>query len=311
MIIDLNPKAEYVLIDNFLDYQLLTALMPETNISLICTDDGSILKQFEELQKLNIDMKFDCIIMNPPYQKNLHLKILAEAIKHLKDNDSVCVNLSPIVWAGKHNFCQPKGKWRNLLNGKIDSLEFIPHNIANSIFSTGNSIEDLAIISCKYHGQFDILNYGFTSNIEKSIFEKVNIFKKDGNIFTVRQACNGVYGTGNDSHNIQRKKFDVPIYAWHGGKNCKDAVVIKDAAKKVSLAFYFNNDIERTNFLNSLDTTFMNWYYKTYIVPGDYKIVNYMFRMADYSQPWTDERFYKYFNLTADEIKLIEDTIKE
>ena len=41
------------------------------------------------------DMKFDCIIMNPPYQRNLHLKILAESIKHLKD-DGTCVNLSPI-----------------------------------------------------------------------------------------------------------------------------------------------------------------------------------------------------------------------
>ena len=44
------------------------------------------------------DMKFDCIIMNPPYERNLHLKILAEAIKHLKDEKSVCVNLSPVRW---------------------------------------------------------------------------------------------------------------------------------------------------------------------------------------------------------------------
>ena len=41
------------------------------------------------------NMKFDCIIMNPPYVRNLHLKILAEAIKHLK-YDGTCVNLSPI-----------------------------------------------------------------------------------------------------------------------------------------------------------------------------------------------------------------------
>ena len=41
-------------------------------------------------------MKFDCIIMNPPYQRNLHLKILTEAIKHLNDEKSVCVNLSPV-----------------------------------------------------------------------------------------------------------------------------------------------------------------------------------------------------------------------
>ena len=43
-------------------------------------------------------MKFDCIIMNPPYKRNLHLKILAEAITHLKDETSKCVNLSPVRW---------------------------------------------------------------------------------------------------------------------------------------------------------------------------------------------------------------------
>ena len=65
---------------------------------------------------------------------------------------------------------------------------------------------------------------------------------------------------------------------------------------------------ERQNFLNSLDTKFMNWYYMNFIVPGDCKIVAYMFRMADYSQPWTDERFYKFFNITPDEQKIIEET---
>ena len=76
MIIDLNPKAEYVLIDNFLDYNLLKALAPEAIISLICTDDDGILEQFEKLQKLNTDMKFDVVVGNPPYDRSLHLKIL-------------------------------------------------------------------------------------------------------------------------------------------------------------------------------------------------------------------------------------------
>lgn len=39
-------------------------------------------------------MKFDHIIMNPPYCRNLHLKILNEAICYSDD----VVNLSPIRW---------------------------------------------------------------------------------------------------------------------------------------------------------------------------------------------------------------------
>ena len=53
----------------------------------------------------------------------------------------------------------------------------------------------------------------------------------------------------------------------------------------------------------------MNWYWKMFVVPGDNKIINYMFRMSDYTQPWTDERFYKFFNITPDEQKIIEETM--
>ena len=252
-------------------------------------------------------MKFDCIIMNPPYVRNLHLKILAEAIKHLKDEKSVCVNLSPSTWASKYNICQPKGKWRNKFNGKIDSLYFIPHDEANRLFGTGNAIEDLLITTYKTNGNFNILKYGFNSEVEYSLFKKINIFSDNKNIMTVRQACNnGAYGTGNDAKNIVRKEFDVPIYQWHSGKTCRDAVVIKVTNRKASLAFYFNSTNERQNFLNSLDTKFMDWYYMNFIVPGDCKIVAYMFRMSDYTQPWDDARFYKFFNITPEEQKVIE-----
>ena len=158
------------------------------------------------------DMKFDCIIMNPPYQRNLHLKILAESIKHLKDDKSVCVNLSPVTWADKRNICHPKGEWRKKLNGKINSLDFIEHRNANDMFGTGNAIEDLAITTYKNNGTFDIINYGFTSKLEASLFKKINIFRKDRTIFTLNQAIGkSSYGSGNGK-NVIRKKYDVPIH---------------------------------------------------------------------------------------------------
>ena len=41
-------------------------------------------------------MKFDCIIMNPPYKRGLHIKILDEAIKYIKNTGSI-ISLQPIV----------------------------------------------------------------------------------------------------------------------------------------------------------------------------------------------------------------------
>ena len=41
-------------------------------------------------------MKFDRIIQNPPYSRGLHIKILDEAIKHIKNTGSI-ISLQPIV----------------------------------------------------------------------------------------------------------------------------------------------------------------------------------------------------------------------
>ena len=62
-------------------------------------------------------------------------------------------------------------------------------------------------------------------------------------------------------------------------------------------------------FLNSLDTVFMSWYWQMFVVPGDNKVISYMFRMSDYTEPWNDERFYKLFNITPAEQKIIEQTV--
>lgn len=304
----LNKDAKYTVVENSRIIKCLSKLFDgELDIDAIENDGLDLYNIIKEL-----DMKFDCIIMNPPYQRNLHLKILAEAIKHLTDN-GICVNLSPITWAGRHNICQPKGEWRKKLNGKINSLDFIEHRNANDIFGTGNAIEDLAITTYKNNGTFDIINYGFTSQLEASLFKKINIFRKDGTIFTLSQATGkSVYGSGNGK-NVIRKKYDIPIYTWHGGKTCSEAVLntkVSDV-ENCAATFRFNSENERINFINSLDTTFMNWYYKMFIVPGDYKLAAYMFRMADYTQPWTDERFYKFFNITPEEQKHIEETMEK
>ena len=87
-LIALNPAASYVIVGNEAASNALKVMLPE----------ATKVKYLREFDFKDTDMKFDCIIMNPPYVRNLHLKILAEAIKHLKDEKSVCVNLSPVRW---------------------------------------------------------------------------------------------------------------------------------------------------------------------------------------------------------------------
>ena len=150
----------------------------EINNDLCGHDDACILinnwknkLQFnisKTMEKFNMP-KFDVVIMNPPYDKNLHLKIIDKIIPVA----DIVVNISPSTWAAKHNINQPKGKYREIFNNKIEEFIFIPHRQMNDIFGLGNAIEDGAIIVFKDGGKFDIKNYGFSSNIEKSLFMKI------------------------------------------------------------------------------------------------------------------------------------------
>ena len=79
-------------------------------------------------------MKFDHIIMNPPYCRNLHLKILNEAIKHSYD----VVNLSPVRWLqdplAEYKKNSDWKKFKDVRN-HIESLDVIASKDAQNAFS--------------------------------------------------------------------------------------------------------------------------------------------------------------------------------
>lgn len=85
-IINKNPRSIYYICDTETIFDLLKLTNENTKFIYVENLDAII----EE------NMKFDCIVMNPPYSKNLHLKILAEAIKHLKDSGKIA-SLQPVV----------------------------------------------------------------------------------------------------------------------------------------------------------------------------------------------------------------------
>ena len=306
MIIDLNPKAEYVLVDNFLDYHLLKGIVPDVDLSLICTDDGGILNQFEELQKLNIDMKFDCIIMNPPYQKNLHLKILAEAIKHLKDEKSVCVNLSPIRWLQDPTATL---KTSNGVGGK-DAEEYVKRHIKNLVEISSNSASQL-------FGTGQASNLGIYECIIAETHFNTNKFRNA----LIDKIISQINKKNTILKNLQSKPtaFCVKIPHIYGGSDCsyyispnKDisrSFVKSEKAGRRTAWLVFNTEQEAENCRLSFETNF--WRYLTIKTKTSCSVVKVLPYMGDYTEPWTDERFYKYFNLTADEIKVIEDTVAE
>lgn len=254
--------------------------------------------------------KFDILISNPPFdgKSNIHLQFMEK----YKEISNISIVISPDQWLKISNINRPFGKYRNIFNGYIKDIEHISHRESNDIFNLSNGIESLAIYILEKNNSFNLKSYGFKNKHYESLFNKIIISKNNKQILTFN-ACkyNDEYGyLKYINHPMVRQDFDVPVYTWHGGENCYNAVIMSEEREKtskgVSFTLRFKSAEEVKHFKDSLNTKFMNWYYWNFIFTGYFKLMNYMFRLKDYSKPVTDETFYKLFDLNEDEIKIIE-----
>jgi len=256
---------------------------------------------------MNSGKKFDVVLMNPPYANGMHLKFL-DKINGLGDN---IVSIQPTTWLSKNYINKEQYlKYKEKINN-VFSIEELDHRQLNDLFNTVNGIEKIGIYVLNKNGNMDLFKYGFDNEIEYNIRKKINI-KENSNVDLIRGNNNFRYIKRTDktakNENSKVKENEILIYTWHGGKNCYDAVIVPTELydKKGSLAIKFNSSEEITNFKNSLKTDFMNWYFENVIVAGEYKIINYLFRLKDYSKPVTNETFYNIFNFTKGEMEYIE-----
>ena len=254
-------------------------------------------------------MNFDHIIMNPPYNGSLHLKILKEAMKHSND----VVNLSPIRWLqdplAEYKKNSDWKKFESVRKG-IETLDVVRAAEAQKLFSSGQ-YENLGIYHLTENGGIDILPKPF---ISQGLFDKVNLPTYQGKYKS--------FYSERVSENY--KNFDKPfvkVSALHGNVGAKDwfdiitpqkeLAMSKEQNKGGSCTFTYNFDTEeeRDNFFAYCQTKFVkacNGNVKTNIRWPGYAVPF----MPTYNHPWTDEMLYEYFDLTEDEVNEIEQSIK-
>ena len=245
-------------------------------------------------------MKFDCIIINPPYQLNLHLNILAEAIKHLKDDKSVCVNLSPAFMR------------KNELNQLRSIKEFLFKRIISQTEQSASEMDkvfgiygtaDLAVTVFSKEPQAGVAFP--TDTVEQQIVAKIRNRHKAKSIRTMIWKTNG--------------QFEVPVqgdcgYAkrWH---NTLETMFSGNPNAKMKFA----SKEEADNFVKTTTTT--NIYKFMYVVDDKAAIpahlpfignaINPRTKLKGYTGEWTDDDLYKFFNITPAEQKIIEETMEK
>ena len=251
-------------------------------------------------------MKFDCIIMNPPYQKNLHLKILAEAIKHLKDDDSKVVNLSPDNWLTNpyKMFEHEKTKKTaiDIIGTHIDEYEQINANDFNDLFSTSNWFGVGIFLLNKNKTTFDVNQYDTHNKFMIKLIGSIVKLDSLRSHFSRRTNAN----------------FFVPVRRTNHGY--LDWCEFNDNNIKSKDGIQFLNQNEVNNFKKSIINTF---FYKflakcdwsdgqnSAAVPWMGDSINPRTGLKGYESEWTDEDFVEYFSLAPEEFNEIKKTMEK
>lgn len=238
-------------------------------------------------------MKFDIVLINPPYHKTMHLKFLEKAIKI----GNKVINISPCGWlydipavlGWKKTTFQ---RFEDNIGKHIKSLEVFNVVDTNKQFKISSFI-NLGI----YELDNDIHDTYLTLYLQDkrkslSIFNKVIKLVHDGKIKCIG---NNVKISNIHGHPGQKDEFDVVTPQYK----------IIEKLKPENMT---ENDFK--NWHNSCNTKFMKYCNLLTKLMQNLHLELLPF-MNDYSTPWTDERFYNYFNLTNDEIELIEKTMEK
>ena len=237
-------------------------------------------------------MHFDHIIMNPPYNRNLHLKILDEVIKAVPNAE--IVNLSPAsqLFAPKrlikkHPFIVSHPE----LERHIECVDFLKPEEASKLFDASFASELMIIkynpkVAGKSTAELNMVKPEF-----RSIFDK-----------TVRAVYEGKHKTGKSLMDVIKennsKGFDLTTPEVHGHQGKNDFYEIASSSYERALKskqrfgwhLSFTTEEERKN-------CWATWHLKSHqFIHSLIKIDNFNMLaelpyLGDYTHPWTDDGF--------------------
>jgi len=273
------------------------------------------VKAWEEWSK-NINMKFDVAIMNPPYDRNLHLKILEEVIPHAEK----IVNISPVRWLqdpfAPYSTRSDYRKFEESVSKKIESLDVIPAKKASELFDASFTM-NLGIYVCSEQGGY---NYHHDDSLITKIVQKTmesnwlpfnqKKFYQDGCVqtkpYVLNVAAIRTNEAGQDTPRIVCKEY---------ANQCSTQLmastsVFNGGSGLNAVHFEFDTEDERKNFWACYNHPFMLWTYTYWKMDANIRSTNVPY-FGDYTHPWDYADFFAWFGLTEAEQERVMQEITE
>lgn len=320
-----NTTKMYIT-DSFAESEIIKKLRPNIAEQVIYSKD--ILQTLEK-QKESI-MKFKAFIMNPPYG-NLHLPILKEMIEMIVENGGHGVSLQPVRWLQdplvKYKKSTDFSRYNEVLKNSLADIQIYSSTEVGRMFEAVFTM-DLGIYEFSKGS-----NYNLDKLYKDPLLEKIvdTILSTDKQHTTIHakmekdkrmgirvRVCdiqdNGRGGNGGRKSHIGLYRTQRIENGLVDGKDWTDCVQKNQCSRQsgapIPYSIEFNSINEADNFIKSTKTIF--WQYLMLKMHRDINVPNqWLPFMNDYSESWTDERFYAYFDITPDEQKIIEETVKD
>ena len=286
LVIRLEPCAELYALNNSVTYltdnkEKYDKFLNTVNHEKFGSDDSAILfNDWKNIDKLMENKKFDVCVMNPPYNKNLHIEILSKVVNYC----DIVINISPskiftnpYIEYEKHT---KEYKYRLYLSKFLTSMDVMSTDMSNSLFDT-NFYHTLAISTFNRNVDevFNLSQFESKNTLVNKLVKTVSQMQSLRSKFTKPQIDKWFVPVRRTNHSYLK-------WAEHDFNKIKAVDGIN-----------FNTEEERKNFINSFDSWLYNFLNKTNW-PGRENSASVPF-MQDYSLPWTDKRFCEFFNITG------------